>query len=1365
MRKLIKPLALLAMLCIVILMASGCASTVPKGQNCLTNSSFSQSSSSAADGWYFEAYANTAKEADYVKNAGPNGETAVKISLTQANDARIVQEVACKPNTLYKFTVLCKTQDVADTGTGANISVIGVFTPSTQLKGTSDWTTLELYGRTASTQTTLTVALRLGFYSGDTTGTAYFTNASMTEIDASAVPGGVTPISLENRLATTPENNVDPKLSATSTEIIVGGILFALIFIGAYYLLTRFKTPSSTTRLCILVVLICIGLIVRFVNAMDYKGFEVDFNCFWSWGARMISQGPFEFYSSTSFCDYPPLYMLMLSIPSALISLFGLGVDSTAGWLLIKLFPILFDVGISIFVFKFAEKHLPKVSLLLAGAFLLNPAVIVNSASWGQVDSVFMLFILLAIYYLIKNKLWISVCWYAVALLLKPQALLFAPVMLLGAITIIIKAYKGELDADLKASRKEITRFACAMGGILAVFIIFSVAMQNDLEWYWLISKYFSTMGEYKYAALSAFNYLTLLGGQWASIDKEITFENPFAPEGQAPLGLGVTFGQLGFTLLILVIALFVFLYFFKKRTSFKNMILGSSTRNLFLLSALLIAGLFVMGPYMHERYLFPVLALLLAAFIVHKDTRLLFVFAGFSATSFINVAQVLFLHCENHNRNGLAYFAADDPLLLAGSIINVLIFAFFVYVAIDITLSGERMVAKSSDSASERVYSEPVTKRDELLYTLGKKADKKPFFTWKDWAIMLTVTVLYAVISLATLGSANTPEHYWDAELAQSVTVDFGESVNVQRYLINTSIVDASEGKILIEYSNDGITYSQLSSYSFKNGDMYKWVTSKSTYTGTSARYVRVTAKAGAAKLNELTFYSSAEAEEPIKIVSATSDGVTLNADELAAYREHGALALFNEQSTAVPLGSYYTGMIFDEIYHARTAYEMINGWRIYEWTHPPLGKAIMSLGIRMFGMNPFGWRFMGNLMGILMLPAIYCFGKLLFKKTSWASVLMLIMAFDGMHYIQTRLATIDSYGVFFIILMYLFMYKYYTMSWSRDEFWKTLIPLGLSGISFGLGVASKWIGAYAGVGLAVLFFFTIYKRISEFAVACKHVNDPDISDAQRDQLLAIKRSTWIYFGITIAFCVAFFVVIPLIIYCASYGAYFDAPGNKGSWLNTIIKNQTDMLSYHQGITSDDNYWQSKWYTWPIMWHPYWYYQAQGLSGDRMGTISCMGNPLVWWFGLVSAISSAVIFIKRLVNIRKAGDPALKARMRKDMHLLGFVFIGLAANYGAWMLVPRSTFIYHYFASLPFIMIFAVYILRQAHSYISLKHPKLANAAVIAFVVACGVLACMFYPVWTGIETSKEYVSTWLWWIPSYSVDKLGQGWHFFNP
>ena len=64
--------------------------------------------------------------------------------------------------------------------------------------------------------------------------------------------------------------------------------------------------------------------------------------------------------------------------------------------------------------------------------------------------------------------------------------------------------------------------------------------------------------------------------------------------------------------------------------------------------------------------------------------------------------------------------------------------------------------------------------------------------------------------------------------------------------------------------------------------------------------------------------------------------------------------------------------GTYFDEIYHARTAYENVVNVYPYEISHPPLGKLIISIGIRLFGMTPFGWRFMGTLFGVLMLRRV---------------------------------------------------------------------------------------------------------------------------------------------------------------------------------------------------------------------------------------------------------------------------------------------------------------------------------------------------------------------------------------------------------
>ena len=85
--------------------------------------------------------------------------------------------------------------------------------------------------------------------------------------------------------------------------------------------------------------------------------------------------------------------------------------------------------------------------------------------------------------------------------------------------------------------------------------------------------------------------------------------------------------------------------------------------------------------------------------------------------------------------------------------------------------------------------------------------------------------------------------------------------------------------------------------------------------------------------------------------------------------------------------------------------------------------------------------------------------------------------MAFDLMHFVQTRIATIDSYSVFFILMMYGFMYLYYERSFHRQSLRQTLWPLMLCGVSFGLGAATKWICLYAGAGLAILFL-DVYKR-----------------------------------------------------------------------------------------------------------------------------------------------------------------------------------------------------------------------------------------------------------------------------------------------
>lgn len=181
----------------------------------------------------------------------------------------------------------------------------------------------------------------------------------------------------------------------------------------------------------------------------------------------------------------------------------------------------------------------------------------------------------------------------------------------------------------------------------------------------------------------------------------------------------------------------------------------------------------------------------------------------------------------------------------------------------------------------------------------------------------------------------------------------------------------------------------------------------------------------------------------------------------------------IFDEQDTLKGLPSWWNSTYFDEIYHARTAYEHLHGTTPYETSHPPLGKVIMSLGIAIFGMVPFGWRVMGALAGILMLPAMYLLGKQLTKKSSFAFAAALMLALDCQHFTQTRIATIDSYPVLFILFSWLFMLRFMQRDIVRLPVKKLLPDLALSGLFMGLGIASKWIGVYSGAGLAVAFFW----------------------------------------------------------------------------------------------------------------------------------------------------------------------------------------------------------------------------------------------------------------------------------------------------
>ena len=528
-------------------------------------------------------------------------------------------------------------------------------------------------------------------------------------------------------------------------------------------------------------------------------------------------------------------------------------------------------------------------------------------------------------------------------------------------------------------------------------------------------------------------------------------------------------------------------------------------------------------------------------------------------------------------------------------------------------------------------------------------------------------------------------------------ITVDLGEVKAVNHFFGYPGTYE--NRKFEVQLSNDGTNWTPINYQDSEEGagvvkfvSVFCWNKISASF---DARYVKFVQKDDVAEIMEFKFYD-AEGND-IRPVSATAPEV------------------IDEQDTFDGIYSFMNSTYFDEIYHGRTAFEMINNMYCYENTHPPLGKAIIAIGILIFGMVPFGWRFMGALFGVFMVPIMYILARKL-TGTRWLATLMtLIFTFDFMHFTQTRIATIDVYVTLFIMLQYFFMLCYYKMSFYDTPIKKTYIPLLLSGICMGLGCASKWTGIYAGLGLAVIFFAVMIRRYGEYRTALKRPNGK--TEGIEHRFIIDNYSNFTLK--TIGFCVIAFVVIPFTIYLCSYIPFSD--GTSNNLLGQMIGNQRQMFSYHSALDATHPY-ESTWYQWPVIKRPILYY-LESIDGTLKSGISAMGNPFVWWAGI-----PAFLYMLYL------------ALAKKDRTSL-FIAVGYLAQYLPWMLVSRCTFIYHYFPSVPFVVLMIGYSMYK----LTKDRPKLKGVA-IAYTVLVVALFFVFYPVLSGYPTTDAYVTNLKW-------------------
>jgi hypothetical protein len=76
----------------------------------------------------------------------------------------------------------------------------------------------------------------------------------------------------------------------------------------------------------------------------------------------------------------------------------------------------------------------------------------------------------------------------------------------------------------------------------------------------------------------------------------------------------------------------------------------------------------------------------------------------------------------------------------------------------------------------------------------------------------------------------------------------------------------------------------------------------------------------------------------------------------------------------------------------------------------HPPLGKWIIALGIRLFGPGPFGSRIGPAIAGTLTVLLVYVLARHLLRSAFGATIAAGLLAIDFLHFVESRTALLDS-------------------------------------------------------------------------------------------------------------------------------------------------------------------------------------------------------------------------------------------------------------------------------------------------------------------------------------------------------------------
>jgi Gpi18-like mannosyltransferase len=203
-------------------------------------------------------------------------------------------------------------------------------------------------------------------------------------------------------------------------------------------------------------------VILRWILAVQ-PGYVIDILAYKRWALTAAREGIPSIYENVDL-DYPPLYAYILyPLGKAYLAVApetppGTLPDSTLLTLLIKLPPFLFDMLLAALLYLLVTRRRlwgpqragPAWGRWAALIYLFNPAVLWDSAYWGQADAIHSALVVASLFYLSGSRMARSGIALGLAGMMKPLAAPMAPLVAVAAFA--RDRWKGLLIAGLSGA-------------------------------------------------------------------------------------------------------------------------------------------------------------------------------------------------------------------------------------------------------------------------------------------------------------------------------------------------------------------------------------------------------------------------------------------------------------------------------------------------------------------------------------------------------------------------------------------------------------------------------------------------------------------------------------------------------------------------------------------------------------------------------------------------------------------------------------------------------------------------------------------------------------------------------------------------